>query len=45
LCELQITELHGNQNQVQRMKAMEEFQSRSVNLLFITDLAARGIDI
>jgi len=45
LCELQVTELHGNLTQVQRMEALDNFQSGSVKLLFATDLAARGIDI
>jgi ATP-dependent RNA helicase DDX27 len=40
-------ELNGNLTQLQRLEAIEHFQSpeNGINILFATDLAARGIDI
>ena len=37
--------LHGDMNQVSRMKALDAFRDGSVGLLVATDVAARGLDI
>lgn len=37
--------IHGNKSQGARVKALEEFKSRTNKILIATDIAARGIDI
>ncbi len=39
------TAIHGELNQNQRDLAMNQFKSRSANILVCTDVAARGIDV
>jgi ATP-dependent RNA helicase DDX27 len=42
---LGITELNGNMNQAERLKAMAEFQAGEKRFLFATDIASRGLDM
>ena len=37
--------IHGNKNQNQRQKALQEFKTNEVNILLATDVASRGLDI
>lgn len=37
--------LHGNKNQNQRQRALDQFKNNDVNILLATDIVARGIDI
>lgn len=37
--------LHGNKNQNQRQRALEQFKNNQVRILLATDIVARGIDI
>lgn len=39
------TAIHGNKSQSQRQRALREFKDNTVQILFATDVAARGIDI
>ncbi len=39
------TSLHGNMDQNSRIKSLERFKDKSVELLIASDVAARGIDI
>jgi len=40
-----IDSLHGDLTQQQRTKVMDEFRSKTLQLLIATDVAARGIDV
>ncbi len=42
---IEATAIHGDRNQVERMKALEMFKSGEVRVLVATDVAARGLDI
>ncbi|MBP9718889.1 MAG: DEAD/DEAH box helicase [Candidatus Levybacteria bacterium] len=37
--------LHGNKNQNQRQRALDDFKNNKVKILLATDIVARGIDI
>ena len=37
--------IHGNKSQGARVKALDDFKSRRINVLVATDIAARGIDV
>lgn len=37
--------IHGDKSQNQRVKALEGFKTKQINILVATDIAARGIDI
>jgi len=45
LCGIKAGELHGNLTQVQRLEALEAFKAGDLEVLFCTDLAARGLDV
>jgi ATP-dependent RNA helicase RhlE len=40
-----VAALHGNKNQSQRQRALEEFKGNRVSILLATDIASRGLDI
>ena len=40
-----VTSIHGDKSQVDRIAALEEFKSGRTPLLIATDVAARGLDI
>lgn len=40
-----VAALHGNKNQNQRQRALEDFRNNKINILLATDVAARGLDI
>lgn len=42
---IQSAELHGNLNQTQRLRALDKFMKKEVDVLLATDVAARGLDI
>lgn len=42
---LQVVALHGNKNQNQRQRALDQFRNDEVTILLATDVVARGIDI
>ena len=42
---IDVVAIHGNKNQNQRKKALEDFKSGRVNVLLATNVAARGLDI
>jgi len=37
--------IHGNKNQSQRQRALDDFKANRVNVMVATDVAARGLDI
>ncbi len=37
--------IHGNKNQSQRQRALDDFKANRVNIMVATDVAARGLDI
>lgn len=40
-----VAAIHGNKNQNQRQRALEEFKHNRINILLATDVASRGLDI
>ena len=42
---LDVVALHGNKNQNQRQRALDQFRRNEVSILLATDVVARGIDI
>lgn len=40
-----VASLHGNKNQGQRRRALEQFKYNEVSILLATDVASRGLDI
>jgi superfamily II DNA/RNA helicase len=42
---LRVAAIHGNKNQNQRQRALEEFKRNRVKVLLATDIASRGLDI
>lgn len=45
LSKIKAAELHGDLNQQERQKALEDFRDGHVEILLATDVAARGIDV
>ena len=41
----QAISIHGNKNQSQRLRALEQFKGNRLQVLVATDVAARGLDI
>lgn len=42
---IQTEAIHGDKNQMERQKALNDFKSGKISVLVATDIAARGIDI
>lgn len=42
---LHVTTIHGNKNQHQRQRSLEQFKNNIVRILLATDVASRGIDV
>ncbi|MFH1833192.1 MAG: DEAD/DEAH box helicase [Candidatus Levyibacteriota bacterium] len=40
-----VAAIHGNKNQNQRQKALQQFKNNEVQMLLATDVASRGLDI
>ncbi len=40
-----LAALHGNKNQNQRQRALDQFRQNKVSILLATDIASRGLDI
>lgn len=44
-CGIPSVAIHGNKSQSQRQRALKEFKNSSAQVMFATDVAARGLDI
>lgn len=42
---LKVLAIHGNKNQNQRQRALEQFKKEEIQVLLATDIASRGLDI
>ncbi|MDD4747451.1 MAG: DEAD/DEAH box helicase [Salinivirgaceae bacterium] len=42
---INVDEIHGNKSQNYRLKALESFKNKKIQVLVATDVAARGLDI
>lgn len=42
---LRVGAIHGNKNQNQRQRVLEQFKKNEINILLATDVASRGLDI
>jgi ATP-dependent RNA helicase RhlE len=42
---IRVDEIHGNKSQNYRLKALNSFKDKSIQVLVATDVAARGLDI
>ncbi len=42
---IKVDEIHGNKTQSQRMRALDAFKLKKIQVLVATDVAARGLDI
>ena len=42
---IRVDEIHGNKSQNYRLKALNSFKNKSIQVLVATDVAARGLDI
>ncbi len=42
---IKVASIHGNKNQSQRQRALNDFKNNLVQVLLATDIASRGIDI
>lgn len=42
---LRVAAIHGNKNQNQRLRALDQFKKNYVQVLLATDIASRGLDI
>ena len=40
-----VAAIHGNKNQSQRQRALDEFKQNRLKVLLATDIASRGLDI
>ena len=40
-----VAAIHGNKNQNQRQRAIQQFKNNEINILIATDIASRGLDI
>lgn len=40
-----VAAIHGNKNQNQRQKALQQFKTNEIQILLATDVASRGLDI
>ncbi len=42
---VEVTAIHGNKRQSQRLRAIEDFKNNRLQVLLATDIASRGLDI